>query len=60
MSDECELSDYNVKPGSTVHMVLQLRGGAERRATRRWRAGEWACCDSVAGSSRRICFSAVA
>merc|ERR1712054_419493 len=22
MSDECNLSDYNVKPGSTVHMVL--------------------------------------
>ncbi|CAJ1359199.1 unnamed protein product, partial [Effrenium voratum] len=27
MSDECTLNDYNVKPGSTVHMVLQLRGG---------------------------------
>ena len=27
MSDECKLSDYNVKPGSTIHMVLQLRGG---------------------------------
>merc|ERR1740129_555207 len=26
MSDECTLADYNVKPGSTVHMVLQLRG----------------------------------
>merc|ERR1712064_107364 len=25
MSDECTLSDYNVKPGSTIHMVLQLR-----------------------------------
>merc|ERR1712176_140651 len=28
MSDECALADYSVKPGSTVHMVLQLRGGA--------------------------------
>merc|ERR1711865_828363 len=28
MSDECTLGDYNVKPGSTVHMVLQLRGGS--------------------------------
>merc|ERR1712050_731201 len=27
MSDECTLADYNVKSGSTVHMVLQLRGG---------------------------------
>mmetsp|Transcript_1415 Transcript_1415/g.1384 ORF Transcript_1415/g.1384 Transcript_1415/m.1384 type:complete len:84 (-) Transcript_1415:39-290(-) len=27
MSDDCKLSDYNVKPGSTIHMVLQLRGG---------------------------------
>merc|ERR1712224_242239 len=27
MSDECKLSDYTVKPGSTIHMVLQLRGG---------------------------------
>merc|ERR1719458_416948 len=30
MSDECTLSDYNVKPGSTVHMVLQLRGRVSR------------------------------
>ena len=28
MSDECALSDYNVKPGSIIHMVLQLRGGS--------------------------------
>ena len=27
MSDECKLGDYTVKPGSTIHMVLQLRGG---------------------------------
>merc|ERR1711937_705323 len=27
MSDECNLSDYNVKAGSTIHMVLQMRGG---------------------------------
>mmetsp|Transcript_172 Transcript_172/g.361 ORF Transcript_172/g.361 Transcript_172/m.361 type:complete len:84 (+) Transcript_172:95-346(+) len=29
MSDECTLADYGVKPGSTVHMVLQLRGGSQ-------------------------------
>eukprot|EP00389_Voromonas_pontica_P000542 GDKH01000797.1.p1 GENE.GDKH01000797.1~~GDKH01000797.1.p1 ORF type:complete len:75 (-),score=12.68 GDKH01000797.1:111-335(-) len=25
LSDEMKLSDYNVKAGSTLHMVLQLR-----------------------------------
>ncbi|CEM08555.1 unnamed protein product [Vitrella brassicaformis CCMP3155] len=28
LSDELKLSDYGVKPGNTIHMVLQLRGGA--------------------------------
>uniref|UniRef100_A0A0G4HX10 Ubiquitin-like domain-containing protein n=1 Tax=Chromera velia CCMP2878 TaxID=1169474 RepID=A0A0G4HX10_9ALVE len=27
LSDELKLSDYNVKAGATLHMVLQLRGG---------------------------------
>ena len=27
MSDESKLSDYNIKAGDTIHMVLQLRGG---------------------------------
>lgn len=27
MSDDNQLQDYNVKPGSIIHMVLQLRGG---------------------------------
>ncbi|XP_952120.1 ubiquitin-like protein (NEDD8 homologue), putative [Theileria annulata] len=27
MSDELTLNDYKVVPGSTIHMVLQLRGG---------------------------------
>ena len=27
MRDESKLSDYNVKPGNTIYMVLQLRGG---------------------------------
>ena len=29
MSDESRLSEYNVKAGDTIHMVLQLRGGAQ-------------------------------
>ena len=28
MIDESKLSEYNVKAGDTIHMVLQLRGGA--------------------------------
>ncbi|AFZ79551.1 ubiquitin family member protein [Theileria equi strain WA] len=27
MSDDLTLKDYKVMPGSTIHMVLQLRGG---------------------------------
>jgi len=27
MSDEAKLSEYNIKAGDTIHMVLQLRGG---------------------------------
>ncbi|BAM40326.1 ubiquitin-like protein [Theileria orientalis strain Shintoku] len=27
MNDELTLRDYKVIPGSTIHMVLQLRGG---------------------------------
>ncbi|EAN32880.1 NEDD8 [Theileria parva strain Muguga] len=27
MNDELTLNDYKVVPGSTIHMVLQLRGG---------------------------------
>ena len=27
MADDKTLADYNVKAGSTIHMVLQLRGG---------------------------------
>ena len=27
MSDESKLSEYNIKAGDTIHMVLQLRGG---------------------------------
>jgi large subunit ribosomal protein L40e len=27
LADENRLSDYNVEPGNTLHMVLQLRGG---------------------------------
>ncbi|EDO06583.2 NEDD8 [Babesia bovis T2Bo] len=27
LSDELTLRDYKVIPGSTIHMVLQLRGG---------------------------------
>jgi len=28
LSDEKTLADYNVEAGGTIHMVLQLRGGA--------------------------------
>ena len=27
LADEMKISDYNLEAGSTVHMVLQLRGG---------------------------------
>lgn len=27
MYDDMKLSDYRVVPGSTIHMILQLRGG---------------------------------
>ncbi len=27
LADEKKLTDYGIEPGSTVHMVLQLRGG---------------------------------
>jgi ubiquitin-like protein Nedd8 len=27
MADEKTLEEYNVQPGSVIHMVLQLRGG---------------------------------
>jgi len=27
LADENKLSDYKLEPGSTLHMVLQLRGG---------------------------------
>jgi ubiquitin-like protein Nedd8 len=27
LSDEMKISDYNLEAGSTIHMVLQLRGG---------------------------------
>ncbi len=26
LADEMKISDYNLEPGSTIHMVLQLRG----------------------------------
>jgi ubiquitin-like protein Nedd8 len=29
MSDESRLADYGVKAGDVIHMVLQLRGGAQ-------------------------------
>merc|ERR1711862_865474 len=45
MSDECALQDYNVKPGSTVHMVLQLRGGARAAPLRPGDAGP--CCRQI-------------
>lgn len=28
LSDEKTLQEFNVAPGSTIHMVLQLRGGS--------------------------------
>jgi len=28
LSDEKTLGDYNIAAGGTIHMVLQLRGGA--------------------------------
>ena len=28
LADEKQLGDYNIKAGETIHMVLQLRGGA--------------------------------
>jgi ubiquitin-like protein Nedd8 len=28
MADEKTLEEYNVQPGSVIHMVLQLRGGS--------------------------------
>ena len=27
LADDQKISDYNLKAGSTIHMVLQLRGG---------------------------------
>jgi len=27
LADEMKISDYNLEAGSTIHMVLQLRGG---------------------------------
>jgi len=27
LADENKISDYNLEAGSTIHMVLQLRGG---------------------------------
>ena len=27
LADDQQISDYNLKAGSTIHMVLQLRGG---------------------------------
>jgi len=28
LADDKKIEDYNVAPGGTIHMVLQLRGGA--------------------------------
>ena len=28
LADEQKISDYNLEAGSTIHMVLQLRGGS--------------------------------
>ena len=28
LADEMKISDYNLEAGSTLHMVLQLRGGS--------------------------------
>ena len=27
LADDKQISEYNIEPGSTLHMVLQLRGG---------------------------------